>query len=103
MKHVVLTSLISATIPPSPSEASSYVPCGLVLVVALTSFFIGKFVGPKYLTMVLVLERVGVFFFFVTSFFVAILISFPLCLRVIMGVAYVVSFLLVAVCNYFYD
>ncbi|PON52201.1 hypothetical protein PanWU01x14_210430 [Parasponia andersonii] len=73
----------------------------LVLLFGFTSFFVSKFVGHKYRTTVLVLERAGVFFV-VTGFFVAISIPFPMCLRVITWVVYVVSFLVVVVCSYFY-
>ena len=85
-----------------PSLPPVFVLVSLALLFAFTSFFISKFVGPKFLTMVLVLERAGVFFA-VTGFFVAISIPFPLCLRVITWVVYVISFVVVLVCNYLYD
>ena len=65
-----------------------------------TSFFISKFMKPKFPVIATVLEGVGVFFA-VTAFFTAVTIPFPLCLQIITWVVYAITFLAVFVSIFF--
>ncbi|PON52203.1 hypothetical protein PanWU01x14_210450 [Parasponia andersonii] len=70
----------------------------LGVLIASAFFYVSKFMGPKFGAAAEVLERVGVFFM-ATSLFMAITVPFPLWLRVVTWVVYVISLLVVLVSN----
>jgi hypothetical protein len=70
------------------------------IILCFTSFFVSKFMKPKFPAIAPVLEGVGVFFQ-VTAFFTAITIPFPLCLQIITWLLYAISFLAILVSTLF--
>ncbi|KAE7998036.1 hypothetical protein FH972_002615 [Carpinus fangiana] len=83
---------------------SNYSPTFHVLsfeiILCFASFFVSKFMKPKFPAIAPVLEGVGVFFA-VTAFFTAITIPFPLCLQIITWLLYAISFLVILVSTLF--
>ena len=64
--------------------------------VCFASFFVSKFMKPKFPAIARVLDRLGVFIA-VTAFFTTTTIPFPLCLQVITWAVYAISFFAVLV------
>ncbi|KAH7859246.1 hypothetical protein Vadar_033600 [Vaccinium darrowii] len=70
----------------------------LMVVLAFAPIFVAKYIAPKHANAARKLDPVGVFFGF-TAFFLAVTISFPLCLRIISWIIYALSLLAIIICN----
>ncbi|KAG5522934.1 hypothetical protein RHGRI_034924 [Rhododendron griersonianum] len=70
----------------------------LMVVLAFASIFVAKYIASKQPNAARVLNNLGVFFG-VTAFFFAVTISFPLGLRIISWIIYVLSLLAILICN----
>ncbi|KAF7124641.1 hypothetical protein RHSIM_Rhsim12G0165400 [Rhododendron simsii] len=70
----------------------------LMVVLAFASIFVAKYIASEQPNAAGVLNNLGVFFG-VTAFFFAVTISFPLCLRIISWIIYVISLLAILICN----
>ncbi|KAH7856935.1 hypothetical protein Vadar_007114 [Vaccinium darrowii] len=70
----------------------------LMVVFAFASIFVAKSIALKHLNAARKLDSVGVFFG-VTAFFLAVTISFPLCLRIISWIIYALSLVAILICN----
>ncbi|KAH7856522.1 hypothetical protein Vadar_002446 [Vaccinium darrowii] len=71
---------------------------GQMVVFAFASIFVAKYIAPKHPNAARMLDHVGVFFG-VTAFFLAVTISFPLCLVIISWIIYGLSLLAIIICN----
>ncbi|GMQ11096.1 hypothetical protein CsSME_00053862 [Camellia sinensis var. sinensis] len=70
----------------------------LVMVFAFAFIFVAKYVSSKHPNLGRLLDHAGVVCG-VTAFFVAITVSFPLCLKLISWIVYALSLLAIFVCN----